>query len=367
MTMRSLLFVLAGTAGLLPGQVIAPSGLAGNDGPAVTLVAGFATDGRQQILVDESHLQGLVGTTISGLAFRRDAGSSRALPPGFADLVVTLSIAPHAAAHARSRFDANHDPIVARRTVVFQGQAALPASPSAKGRTVAWTNSLDVVEIRFQNGFAYTGGTLCIEIVGRRDPVQSSSWWPVDAVSDPARGIVTPFGDACGPFSFVHGPTRVRTTLTATPSQLVPGCTVRFTADGNAGQPAALLIGLAPRTPPLPLDAPLPIGGSGCKLYVDAFAAMSGSFAPSRPPIPAGEASFALPVPDDPAVLAARFFVQAVELGRPILTGNALDCTIASAIPSLGLALVYEDLAPTGPAPEYGRVDTTRGPVLRIR
>jgi hypothetical protein len=334
------------------------------DANSAALVAGFDGAQRHQYLFDASVLAPVRNRALLGMTFRRDAGSTSAFSAGEADLEITLSIAPHQALDASEDMDRNLDPLPQNRLLVFQGRALLPASAAAAGRAVSWSDPQDVVDIAFARPFPYLGGTLTIDIVGRPVAGRTSDYWAVDALADDATGTVTYVGTACGRFGGAAGPQQTFASAHTSPRQLVPGFTVSFTGLGDVATPAALLLGFTPAL--VDLHA-LGLGGPGCKLYVHDAIALSGTFldrGPSR--LPGGEARIAMQVPVSPSVLGARFRAQFAQVTTPILTSNALDCAIASRLPSLGLASV---LAPIeqGVVPTRGRVLAAKGPVVRFR
>jgi hypothetical protein len=78
-----------------------------------------------------------------------------------------------------------------------------------------------------------------------------------------------------------------------------------------------------------------------------------------------GTARFPLRVPVDARLLGGAFRAQVAEVGTRLYTSNAIDCTIARVVPTLGMAMVRANLD-GGMVPTRGSVATARGPVIRF-
>lgn len=356
---------------LLAGSTVAqwsvvPGSIPGSDGNSMALVAGFHFPHRHQFLYDDALLRPtLIDRDLVGIAFRRDASVGSAFAGGEADLVITLSIAPRPSRSASETMDDNHDPIRGNRVEVFRGRIVIPASAAPANRSVGWSDPQDVVEVPFTAPFRYRGGTLCIDLVGAPVPGRETRFWAVDAIADvEARGAVVSVGDACGPFGGRRTPTSVYETASVAEGELTPGGSATIQASGDPGQNAVLLIGVAP----LAIDLrALGVGGAGCVLRVDAFAALATSFVDDAPyAMPGGTAGVGVHLPDTAALLGARFLAQFAQMSAPLLTSNALHCTVSTTRSTLGGAIVS---APWDEQvlPVRGRVLPTRIPVVRIR
>jgi hypothetical protein len=137
-----------------------------------------------------------------------------------------------------------------------------------------------------------------------------------------------------------------------------------FNARGELHHPAAMLLGVAPIA--IDLRA-LGIGAPGCVLRVDPLTSLSTSFAPrGAGGLQGGVARVPFHIPVDANLLGARFRTQFVQIGWPLYTSNALDCTIASTLPRLGVSTVQANLN-EGVVPATGRVNSWKAPVIRFR
>lgn len=246
---------------------------------------------------------------------------------------------------------------------MFRGRIALPASPAPAGRAVGWSTPSDVVSIPFTTAFPYSGGTLCIDLLGRPVAGNASRFWAVDAIADPASSRVTPFGDACGPFRGRARVTDPYTTAFVGPRELVAACSASFVARGGIGMPGAFLFGFTPAS--IDLHA-LGVAAPGCRLLVADGAAIPTPFEDWTPRgFAAGVASVPLRIPVESRLFGARFVSQFVEIGAPLRTSNGLDCALAASLPALGMAVVTAPFDGVQ-APARGRVDTGTAPVVRF-
>lgn len=344
-----LLTLVFGTAGLAVAQqhIVVPSAFADSEAPSLAGLAGATVAMRQQILIDPAHLTSAVGRTILALQLRRDTGFGRARSAQAARMIVRLgtnSVAPVEASTTLARNLGN-------AVEVFRGDVTFPATPEVSGY-VGWV-APHIVDIRFTTGYAYSGGTLCIDLYGT--PLHSAPpHWSVDAASDRAAGATTAIGAACGPYANAIG----RSSGLAE-ADLVPGESALFFSRGEPGASAILLFGPRPRAVPLDLGF---LGAPGCMLYIDAFAAATTVFA--RAELGAafgGLANVVVRIPADQALLGGRLATQWIESGLALRTSEALDCRIASAPSRLGMATVT-----ARPGEPDGRIDVTRSPVVRL-
>jgi len=353
--------VFAGLAVALPAQVTVPATAASTDLSTERWIAGVGTTLRQQILVDQRHLEALVGREIDALLFRRDFGHGAALPAVAFDAQLYVSTSPHAAAaHASELLAANHGPDWLQ---VFTGHVTVPASADPSGRAPTWQSS-DVVRIDFGTPFPYRGGTLCIDLTATT--LAGRSFWPCDAWSDGATGVVRSIGTSCQDHAKVlkvggtqsHFVDRVG---------LVPGGTVACSALAEPGASATLVFGLGELQPALDLG---PFGAPGCKLHVDVIGAVSTVVVPPPPePLTAwtgGVVRSTFQLPASAGLLGGRFTTQWVEVvpGR-FATTNAVEATISGTLPTSGVALVEARFDGHTP-PTHGEVTFHAVPVLRL-
>lgn len=343
---------------LLVGQqaTVVPAPYATTDAISYEWIAGASRPLRQQTLIGASHLTSLANQTITALELRRSAANEVYIG-GSMDLTVTLSIAPIAPIDALPTFAANVGPAP---TTVFSGTVTLPTSPAVSGgpgSQVAWT-SANTLLIPLQTPFLYTGGTLCIDVTGQPIAGQSANWWMADAEFEDIAGSVANLGGGCG----AYGGPQHEWSFVATRT-LVPGGHGRFFAYGPP-----LGFGLAAfgsRSPgPIPM-ALLGLGSPvGCDLYIgQLFALMIEVFesqATPQNPGADGMAEVRLKIPSDASVLGLTMTTQWIEWSQAA-SSNALEWTIASAIPSLDMALV-EGL----PTESGGELSVHLAPVWRL-
>jgi hypothetical protein len=357
---HALATLLLGPLGTGQGAVVVPAPNATADAVSVHQVAG-TVDLRQQILIEPQHLQGLVGRELTALWFRRDAAYRKPVAACDATLTVEVSTAPHAST-ADAREDMAHN-VGADRVQVFAGAVRFPASPALTGASVPW-DATHAARIAFAQPFRYGGGVLCIDLAG--EPTQGSVFWPADATADPVAGAVRYVGTSCHDPSVVEPSVEGRTHVVSA-RRLFPGSTVTSFTNATPLANAVLLVGLRELSAPVDLG---PVGAPRCSLWIDPIAALpvetvSGAIVPARPSI-GGWVGADLWVPPDAGLFGARFVLQWVEWsGARIATTNAAVCTIAGAMPGLGIAVVsarYQNGAP----PARGRVDRNVAPVVQI-
>lgn len=324
---------LIAVAGAAVGQQVltVPAAFDSTDAPSRLWVAGFTTALRQQVVVDQSHLQAMAGRTITALLWRREA-AAEAFPGGSAALTVQLAESALDPTHASPWFAAN---LGANAQTVFTGTVAIPTA-AATGTTGLIWDAGSTVRVPFQSGFAYGGTHLVIDLAG--NPVGGGvAWWPADAAWDPASGTVVSVGTSCSPFADAAGET-----ASATERSLVPGASATFWCRGTEYGLAFLFLSVAaPQLPGLPLAALLPGAPPGCSVYLPLPAEVIVTvFADVPFPGEGGRARFDLPIPGEPWVLGATLGAQWLDLQQQFATSNALRCTISAAMPSLGMCTI---------------------------
>jgi hypothetical protein len=351
------LLAAVGTTLAAQNHIIVPAEAGAADASSVRWIAGFTTGLRQQILIDPHHLTAVAGKRIVALTFRRDAGYARALQGGTVDLTVELGHCPTPAAAP--------SPIMAQNlgapptAECFQGTIVLPSSPAVTGASVPW-DAQNSVTIPLSTPFVYTGGTLCIDLLGRPNGPTASPIWPGDAALDSVRGTVQQLGRTCQPTlaTPAGGTSRVG------PDELVPGSTATFIARGTPHATAILLVGHARRAP---LNLAF-LGLPSCDLQLDPVASVTTTF--GAPPLAfattvGGEATASIDLPGSTALFGASFAAQWIDAGPPLALTNAVRCGIATALPTLGMATVTA-FWDGGGVPATGWVDLGVGHVLRI-
>lgn len=343
--------LLAGTAAAqATGGALVVPGNAPANGNAAMALPGFPQPLRVQLLIDPAHVGPLAGRTIVGLRFRRQQ-HVRAFAAGSAHWSVQLSQALLPAAAAMPSFAANAGPSVVVPSIPVQ------VPPSSGGASLPW-DPANVVTVPVPP-FAYSGGTLCIDITGIPDPAPRSEW-PVDAVQLPRIDTAVTVAPGCGMYgggnwSFVEGET------------LVIGQTTRFSAFGTPGGLGLLLIDVA--AVPFAYDLSALGAAPGCFLHLTntvltQFAGFSAPVVPADPQV-GGLAVVAVEVPRAPWFLGAPFADQWLDLSQPQFAASpAHQWAIAATPPGLGLCTVLAD-ASTGSAVN-GEVVPDFAPVLQI-
>jgi hypothetical protein len=348
----------------VPQTMFVPPHLASVDARSAVLLPGMSAAARLQLLVDPGLLPTTApGQAVTALSFRRDFAFEKPAAGGAADLRVTLSISPGAAAAASEVFAANAAAQASGRTIVFQGTVTAPSSAAPDGRTPDWNDPQDVVSITFQTPFVYSGGTLCIDIWGTPAIAGGAPYWPVDAAVDSIAGQVTPVGHACGSFGGQWQNEAEFVSASVGAPSLVPGSSARFRAFGARNMPGAVLVG----TVPVAFDLhALGVGEDGCFLYVGDPIVLPLLFTDrSIPAFTGGEALLPLHMPTVPAFAGSAFRIQFLELSTPLRTSNALDCVVASRPANLEMASVFA-WSSAGSEPQTGRVDPAKAPVVRL-
>jgi len=315
-----------------PQHVVVPAPYATNDAVSFQWIAGASRDVRQQTLIAQTHLTGLVGHALLAIELRRTAANQVYLG-GTADLTVSLSISPIDPLSCSSQFAANVGP---NPVQVFAGSVTLPTSPAVTGPTVAWTQD-NIVRIPFQVPFAYMGGTLCVDVVGHPVSGQNANWWMADAEFEDLATTATDLGGGCG----IYGGPQKQWSYVAKRTLVAGGHSLFFAY----GPPWS--IGIAAFGDGTPTGVPLSMLGlpspAGCDLHLGSITLLQAAvFEPDSHPSLAsrgGRAEIRLPFPNDPSFIALTFTTQWVEVGN-WWTSNAIEWTSAASVPQLGMALV---------------------------
>jgi hypothetical protein len=346
--------ILASAAAAQTTQhLVVPAAYTTNEAISYEWIAGASDPQRQQTLVGASHLQAMVGRAIWGISLRRTA-KDEIYQGGTADLTVTLSTGARAPLEISTAYADNAG---ANATLVFQGPVTLPTSPAITSATVPWTPD-NVVEIPFQTPFLYTGGTLCIDVLGQPIQGQQANWWMADAEFEDIYGEITDLGGGCGAFG---GPSRAWSSTAV--RTLVPGAYAQFWAEGPANSFAFAIFG-ATSPAAIPLQS-FGVGGPGCDLWIDPGLVLAANVAPFVPEthpllIGRGTAFVELKLPGAPWVFGLTLTTQWLELSQ-MATSNAIEWEVASQIPTLDMALVEGH-----PSQTTGNVSVHLAHVLRF-
>ncbi|MFK7742305.1 MAG: hypothetical protein AB8H80_18470 [Planctomycetota bacterium] len=311
---------------------VVPANYASADAGSFNWVAGASQDVRQQTLIGASHLGNLVGKAVTALELRRSS-KDLTFAGGSCNMTVTLSISPNAAVACSSTLANN---VGTFQQQVFNGTVTFPTSPANSASDVGWTAN-NTVRIPFTTPFAYTGGTLCIDIVGTTIPGQEAEWWMADARCEDIPGVVNDLGGGGGSYG---GPSKKWSFVT--PRSLVPGGYVHMEARGT---PYGLAIAaLGPRSA---TGTPLSLLGfnapAGCELHLNSLELLFPRvFAPD--PHPAlvhrgGVATADVLIPAIPQALGFTMTTQWFDWTE-VATSNAIEWTMAAAIPTLDMSLV---------------------------
>jgi hypothetical protein len=306
-------------------RLVVPAGATDAEQPSFHAAPGISFDGRIQFIIDDAALLSARGRNLLALEFRRDTSRSTGLTAGsaMANVRIGRSLVP---AHAAIADFASNAP---NTSLAFVG--SLQAAASSVSGYAGWV-APHTLRIDFQTPFAYADGHLAIEIDA--SAVQPS-WWPLDTAHDAARGSVTKLGSSCSPFALTgaHGSESVE----ADPAELVAGSTATFTQSTAPFAGAIGLLAFAPLAVPWSLNV---IGAPGCALHIVPVASLPPTMS-HHSTVHGSTHAFALALPADPALLSARLVWQSVELGtQGLATTEALDCTLAASLPSLGIAMV---------------------------
>lgn len=334
-------------------QIVAPAANNTTDAAGQNRIAGAGGDLRQQILIAESHLTPMIGTNLQALEFRRSA-STETFIGGAVHMTVTLSPASSEPIECSETFASN---IGTGAQQVYSGPVTLPTSPGATGSTVTWSTN-NVIRIQFSTQYIYSGGPLCIDIVGSPIVGQEPGWWMTDCVDEGQVGMLTDLGGGCGMFG--SAPLRSHVEQRS----LVAGATARMRATGT---PYGLgIVAIGPSFIP---GTPLGLLGfnnapAGCALHLSQIDLLSATvFIPDPDPLMSvmgARGDFKLPIPALPAALGFQLTTQWFDWTQSA-TSNAIEWTIAPSMPSLGMAIVEGH-----PLDNVGRSSIQRAHVLRF-
>ncbi len=324
-----------------PQYLVAPAAYAATDAISYEWLAGASRDLRQQTLIGASHLAPLLGQTLTAIELRRSA-ANEIYAGGTIGLTVTLSISANTPLSTSSVYAAN---VGSGAVQVFSGQLVLPTSPATPGPGVPWSPQ-NVLRIPFTMPFVYQGGTLLVDVVGQPVVGQNANWWMADAEFENIGGTTVDLGGGCG----AYGGPQHRWSYVAKRS-LLPGAHARFFAYGPPNSIGLAAFGTKSLTP-LPLWLLGFPSGVGCDLMLSSLdAIIIAVFEPETEPgllARGGVAEIRLPIPGNPAVLGLAMTTQWLEWSQ-MATSNAIEWTIASAVPTLDMALVEgHPLAATG-------------------
>lgn len=312
---------------------VAPATYTNADAISYEWIAGASRDLRQQTLVGESHLTNLIQHDIVAIELRRTA-ANEVYQGGTANLVVTLSTSPNAPLQCSNVYANN---VGQDATLVFAGSVTLPTSPADLGPNIAWTTN-NVVRIPLQTPFPYHGGTLLVDIVGQPIAGQNANWWMADAEFEDIKGTVTQIGPGCG----AYGGPQHEWSFVATRT-LLPGAYARFWGYGPPNGFAMAAFGAASPMP-IPLTS-FGIPAPGCDLHLQPgliLATLVTTFVPETNPLLAaygGVADVRVRLPNDTSMFGLTLATQWLDLTQ-MATSNAIEWTVASAMPTLDMALV---------------------------
>jgi hypothetical protein len=338
-TRTPLLIATALTAALAaqtPQHLVVPAAYGTNDAVSYAWLPGASREVRQQTLVGAGHLTPLLGRTLQAIELRRTA-ENEVFAGGTANLTVTLSIAPHTALEGSSTFAAN---VGGSPLQVYSGPVTFPTSPAtpppSPTTAVAWTAN-NTVRIAFSQPFVYPGGTLCIDITGQPISGQNANWWMADAEFEDISGTVQNLGGGCGIYG---GPSHEWAYVS--PRSLLPGGYAHFQAYGTPWG-----IGIAAFGQRSPVGVPLSLLGlnaaPGCDAFLATIDAVMGTvFVP--PTVPAlaasgGDAHIEFKIPASTSMFGLSLTTQWLDWTQ-IASSNAIEWTIASAMPTLDMALI---------------------------
>ncbi len=309
------------------GFVVVPAECAASDGNGSATLVGHRP-ARWQLVIAPARAAPLHGREIRAILFRRDSQFTGALGASSWDLVVRLGTAARASDRALPDYVANATALVE----LHRGPVASPASPVLAG-AAGW-GAQDAIRIDLAAPFRLASGGLVVDVEG--SPA-GAEFWPIDAIEEAVSGAVAVVGTPCRPATYGAPSAWVER------SELVPGRTATIELRSEPGTAAWLLLALQTLAAPIDLG---PIGAVGCGLHLLPFTAIGSTVgAPDIRPEFGGRAWIDLQLPPDANLLGAALAAQWFEV-RPseYATSNALDCTLASAAPSAGMALVIGQL-----------------------
>jgi len=350
----SIVLLSAAICAQSPQFLVAPAAYTTTDAIAYEWIAGASRNLRQQVLVGSNHLTGMLGRDILAIELRRNA-ANEIYQGGTTNLSVTLSTSPNQPLTCSPTYQDN---VGLDAVQVFVGDVTIPTSPATTGPVVPWT-SQNVVRIDFTAPFTYFGGTLLVDIVGQPVPGQNANWWMADAMFEDIEGTELQVGPGCGAYG---GPTH-EWAFTSTRT-LLPGAHARFWAYGPPNGFAIAAFGAASPVP-IPL-ANLGLQAPGCSMHLLpnlVLATLVRVFVPETHPLLATHAGLAdvrVRLPNNASMFGLTLTTQWLDLTQPA-TSNAIQWTVANAMPSLGMALVEGS-----PTEAFGEATVHLAPVLRF-
>lgn len=336
----------------VPQLTVVPAAYATTDAVSYLWIPGASRDVRQQTLVGSSHLVPMLGRTLTAIELRRSA-ANEVYQGGVSNMTVTLSTSPSQPLRCSGTFAANVGPDA---TVVFTGPVTLPTSPAVVGPAVAWTPA-NTVRIAFQQPFVYTGGTLCLDVVGLAVPGQNANWWMADAMFEDVGGFTAEVGNGCGQYGGAQG----RWSFVST-RLLVPGGHASFWAYGVHTGLGIAAFGMRSQAP-IPLTA-LGIPSPGCDLHLGSIDAMIPTL--FEPPFDprldhrGGCGEVILWIPDSSALFGTTMTTQWFDWSQ-LAMSNAIEWTVAGAMPTLDMTAIDGDASQAS-----GQVSVHLAHVLRF-
>lgn len=316
------LFLFA-TGAVAQQMHVVPAGATDSEGNSATWLPGCGRSGAKQILVGASHLQPLLGRTLTGIAVRRDGTWLPAHGPSEAQLVVRVGAAARSPSDPAVDFADN----LPQAAEVFRGTLSIAAMPPITGYA-GWV-SPHVVEVPFSHPYAYAGGPLAIELEGTL--TNGADFYPLDGVEQIIAGTCEDIGVACGPRALDV----VRTAFSSGAGLAIGGTSSMHLA-GNPGSNALACFGATLLPTPIGLGV---LNAPACTWYIDPFVAMPAAILASGIPGFGDLATVRLHLPGSASLLGGQLYVQWLELGSSTLaTSQAMRLTIGSAAPTLDMA-----------------------------
>ena len=345
----------------LAAQHVLPAGRDTVDAPSLGQFAGASAHLRQQVLIDESHLQPLVGKDLTELWFRRDFTYPGFLLGAVTDLSVQLSVTAMDPNAPSEEFESN---LGFTSQMVFDGTIVVPNSSSLSSKAANWEQE-NTVRIRFVSAFTYPGGTLVVDLTGEPFPGFESSFWPVDVEYLASNGHIQDYGESCG---------RYASSSSVSAIGLEIGATASFGAWGAPNALAFLVLG-EQLASPIELS---PMGATGCFVYIGPMLSVPTSYSEEVMGSGVGGASVDIQIPTEVHLLGGTLDAQwaTLEMSLPRdqwsnpsgwTTSNATQFTLGTAPPSLGISMVTSHVPLDGePIAPTGNVEINKGPVLRF-
>lgn len=315
---------------------VVPAIRTNSEATAFGWIPGASRGLRQQTLIGSSHLTSLIGKTITAIQLRRN-NENEAFQGGQASIAARLTTSPLAPLECSSNFEANAGvPGVPGASLIPSSvTVTLHPSPVPSG-SIGWTQN-NRVDIPLMTPFTYQGGTLCVDLVGTPITGQNTNWWMADLELEDISGTTIDLGGGCGTYGNQWSQVDHRT--------LLPGANARFTANGTPNGPALAAFGSA-NTFGIPLSSIGLPSGPGCDIWLSTITTMiSATFEVSQHPLSgslSGTAAVQFKVPNTPAVFGFTMATQWVDLAQ-LATSNAVEWTIATAAPTLEMAIIDGD------------------------